>query len=52
LTEDGHIAVDGEAMPFKEFHVEVHQALGTVLSPYGYYAAEFDMPSDKRKLPK
>jgi sphingosine kinase len=37
----GLLAVDGEIYPFKEFQVEVHQCLGTLLSPYGHYAVEF-----------
>ncbi|KAK7014844.1 DAGKc domain-containing protein [Favolaschia claudopus] len=34
------VAVDGEFFPLEEFQVETHQALATVLSPHGYYAAE------------
>lgn len=44
LSKKGHFAVDGEAFPFEEFQVEVHQSLATLLSPYGYYAAEFALP--------
>ncbi|KAF8636568.1 hypothetical protein AX17_003379 [Amanita inopinata Kibby_2008] len=41
LTGKGNLSVDGEAMPFEEFQVEVHAKLATVLSPYGSYAANF-----------
>ncbi|GLB34908.1 putative diacylglycerol kinase catalytic domain (presumed) [Lyophyllum shimeji] len=41
LAPKGHLAVDGEIFPFQEYQVEVHQKLATVLSPYGYYAADF-----------
>ncbi|KAG6874191.1 hypothetical protein C0995_003737 [Termitomyces sp. Mi166 len=41
LSPKGALAIDGEIFPFEEFQVEVHQKLGTVLSPYGYYAADF-----------
>lgn len=41
LKKKGHLAVDGEIYPFKEFQVEVHQCLGTLLSPYGHYAVDF-----------
>ncbi|KAJ3568590.1 hypothetical protein NP233_g5609 [Leucocoprinus birnbaumii] len=59
LKPKGHLAVDGEIYPFKEFQVEVHQCLGTLLSPYGQYAVEFaphpparnkkSKPSDDKK---
>ena len=41
LSKKGHFTVDGEEFPFDEFQVEVHRGLGTLLSPYGYYAATF-----------
>jgi sphingosine kinase len=41
LAPKGSLAVDGEIFPFAEFQVEVHQGLATLLSPLGYYAAEF-----------
>lgn len=41
LKKKGHLAVDGEMYPFKEFQVEVHPGLGTLLSPYGHYAVDF-----------
>lgn len=41
LKPKGNLAVDGEVFPFKEFQVEVHQRLGTLLSPYGHYAVDF-----------
>jgi len=41
LKPKGNLAVDGEMFPFKEFQVEVHQRLGTLLSPYGHYAVDF-----------
>lgn len=37
----GYIAIDGEAFPFEEFQVEVLKGMGTFMSPYGYYAADF-----------
>jgi sphingosine kinase len=40
LAPKGAVAVDGEVFPLEEFQVEAHQALATLLSPYGYYAAE------------
>ncbi|KAH8649959.1 sphingosine kinase [Xylariales sp. PMI_506] len=36
----GYISIDGEAIPFEPFQVEVHQGLGTLLSRDGKYAAE------------
>jgi len=41
LAPRGALAVDGEIFPFEEYQVEVHQKLATVLSPHGYYAADF-----------
>ncbi|TFK42544.1 ATP-NAD kinase-like domain-containing protein [Crucibulum laeve] len=41
LKSTGYLAVDGEIFPFEEFQVEVHQGLGTFLSPYGRYAVDF-----------
>lgn len=35
--------VDGEAFPFEEFQIEVLHRLGTLLSPYPYYAADFNV---------
>jgi sphingosine kinase len=40
LAPKGAVAVDGEVFPLEEFQVEAHQGLATLLSPYGYYAAE------------
>lgn len=40
----GNLSVDGEAYPFGPFQVEVHQGLATFLSPFGRYAADFDLP--------
>jgi len=37
----GYLSVDGEAFPFEDFQVEVLKGLGTFMSPYGHYAAEF-----------
>ncbi|KDR81645.1 hypothetical protein GALMADRAFT_239721 [Galerina marginata CBS 339.88] len=42
LKKKGHLAVDGEPYPFEEFQVEVHEGLGTFLSPFGHYAAMFE----------
>ncbi|KAF8550294.1 hypothetical protein OG21DRAFT_1468925 [Imleria badia] len=41
LTASGALMVDGEAFPFEEFQIEVLHRLGTLLSPYPYYAADF-----------
>ncbi|KAJ7582657.1 ATP-NAD kinase-like domain-containing protein [Mycena floridula] len=41
LAPKGYLSIDGEAFPFEEFQVEIHQELATLLSPYGYYAADF-----------
>jgi len=51
LKKKGHLSVDGEMYPFEEFQVEVHQCLGTLLSPYGHYAVDFDPhpPSNNKK---
>ncbi|KAJ7343461.1 ATP-NAD kinase-like domain-containing protein [Mycena albidolilacea] len=40
LAPKGAVAVDGEVFPLEEFQVEAHRGLATLLSPYGYYAAE------------
>ncbi|KAK7460375.1 sphinganine kinase lcb4 [Stygiomarasmius scandens] len=40
----GCLSIDGEAFPFEAFQVEIHPGLGTLLSPKGYYAAEFAQP--------
>ncbi|KAI0065370.1 hypothetical protein BV25DRAFT_1850670 [Artomyces pyxidatus] len=42
LKSQGYLSIDGEKFPYEEFRVEVHQGLGTLLSPLGRYAAEFD----------
>lgn len=51
LEKTGCLAVDGEAFPFEQYQVEVHQGLGTLLSPYGHYAAKFEprAPKDLNK---
>ncbi|RYO96352.1 hypothetical protein DL764_007488 [Monosporascus ibericus] len=36
---DGCISIDGERIPFEPFQVEIHPALGTVLSKNGRYEA-------------
>ncbi|KAF8921225.1 ATP-NAD kinase-like domain-containing protein [Mucidula mucida] len=41
LSPKGALAIDGEPFPFEPFYVEVHPKLATLLSPHGYYAAEF-----------
>ncbi|THV01005.1 hypothetical protein K435DRAFT_750573 [Dendrothele bispora CBS 962.96] len=45
----GCLSIDGEAFPFEAFQLEVHPKLATLLSPKGYYAAEFSEPSGKKK---
>ncbi|RYP69006.1 hypothetical protein DL771_006332 [Monosporascus sp. 5C6A] len=37
--DDGYISIDGERIPFEPFQVEIHPALGTVLSKNGKYEA-------------
>ncbi|KAH8833669.1 ATP-NAD kinase-like domain-containing protein [Flagelloscypha sp. PMI_526] len=39
LSAKGFLSIDGEPYPFKEFQLEVHQALATLKSPTGAYAA-------------
>jgi sphingosine kinase len=46
-TTKGCLSIDGEAFPFETFQVEVHPKLATLLSPHGYYAADFQRPKDK-----
>lgn len=41
LAPKGALSVDGEMFPFEAFEIEVHQKLATLLSPHGYYAADF-----------
>lgn len=36
-------SIDGEHFKFEPYHVEVHPGLATLLSPYGYYCANFDV---------
>jgi sphingosine kinase len=48
LKNDGNLSIDGEAMPFEDFQVEVHDKLATVLSLYGHYVADF--PRDEGKV--
>ncbi|KAJ7273740.1 ATP-NAD kinase-like domain-containing protein [Mycena haematopus] len=40
LAPKGVVSVDGEVFPLEEFQVETHQALATILSPHGHYAAD------------
>jgi len=42
LKPKGYLSVDGEPYAFEEFQVEVHEGLGTFLSPFGHYAANFE----------
>lgn len=48
--DGGYISVDGEKIPFEPFQVEVHRALGTVLSRSGY-KYEADGPAGWDTLP-
>ncbi|KAH8107107.1 ATP-NAD kinase-like domain-containing protein [Cristinia sonorae] len=41
LSTNSCLSVDGEGFDFEPFHVEVHKGLARVLSPYGYYNADF-----------
>ncbi|KAF4608502.1 sphinganine kinase lcb4 [Pleurotus pulmonarius] len=49
LTPNGALSVDGEPFPFEEYQVEVHQRLGTLLSPHGVYVADFDGPPSRHQ---
>ncbi|PFH54314.1 hypothetical protein AMATHDRAFT_44835 [Amanita thiersii Skay4041] len=44
LTSNGNLSIDGEAMPFEEFQVEVHTKLATLLSLHGHYVADLPEP--------
>jgi len=48
LKNRGNLSVDGEAMPFEKFQVEVHTRLATLLSLHGSYVADFP-PSGKKQ---
>ncbi|TFK29975.1 hypothetical protein FA15DRAFT_663292 [Coprinopsis marcescibilis] len=41
LSNKGNLSVDGERFPFKEYQVEVHPRLGTLLSLHGRYVTDF-----------
>ncbi|KAF5339283.1 hypothetical protein D9758_013298 [Tetrapyrgos nigripes] len=47
-TTKGCLSIDGEAFPFEPFQVEVLPRLATLLSPHGYYVADFHGPKDKK----
>ncbi|KAI9070372.1 hypothetical protein FKP32DRAFT_1586212 [Trametes sanguinea] len=47
-VKKGWLSIDGEPYPLQPFEVEVHRALGTVLSMYGCYQLEFDLPPEKK----
>jgi len=47
LTNSGVLMVDGEAFPFEEFQIAVLPRLGTLLSPYPYYAPDFKVVDAK-----
>jgi sphingosine kinase len=49
LKSRGNLSVDGEAMPFENFQVEVQAKLATLLSLYGYYVADFPPSETKRQ---
>ncbi|KZT09459.1 uncharacterized protein LAESUDRAFT_694967 [Laetiporus sulphureus 93-53] len=44
----GCFSVDGEEYPFEPFQVECHRGMATVLSPCGYYQAEFRLPDESK----
>ncbi|PCH38047.1 hypothetical protein WOLCODRAFT_23046 [Wolfiporia cocos MD-104 SS10] len=44
LSPKGCLAVDGEEYPFRTFEVECHRDIATVLSPYGFFKADFQIP--------
>ncbi|KAK2466881.1 hypothetical protein APHAL10511_001139 [Amanita phalloides] len=46
LKNRGYLSVDGEAMPFEDFQVEVHAKLATLLSLYGHYVTDFPRSLD------
>ncbi|CCM03322.1 uncharacterized protein FIBRA_05450 [Fibroporia radiculosa] len=45
----GHLSVDGERYPFMRIEVESHRGAARVLSPYGFWQAEFSAPEDGTK---
>ncbi len=49
LKNRGNLSVDGEAMPFEKFQVEVHTRLATLLSLYGSYVADFPSSGKKQR---
>ncbi|PPQ99360.1 hypothetical protein CVT24_009225 [Panaeolus cyanescens] len=52
LKPKGHLAIDGEPFPFKEFTVEVHKEMGCFLSLYGCYEAPFGARNEKESKAK
>lgn len=52
LQKEGHLAVDGEAMPFEEFQVEVIRGGATLMSLYGHYVAKFEPRSPLKPAAK
>ncbi|KAF5315834.1 hypothetical protein D9611_004729 [Ephemerocybe angulata] len=48
LSTKGNLSIDGERFPFEEFQVEVHPRLGTFLSCYGRYVADFSPRTAKK----
>jgi len=50
LSTRSCLSVDGEVFPFEPFQVEVHKGLARVLSPYGYYCADFSQPAKSNLL--
>ncbi|OSC99075.1 hypothetical protein PYCCODRAFT_1438681 [Trametes coccinea BRFM310] len=46
-VKKGWLSIDGEPYPLQPFAVEVHRELGTVLSMYGCFQLEFDLPPEK-----
>ncbi|KAF8350667.1 ATP-NAD kinase-like domain-containing protein [Amanita rubescens] len=49
LKNRGNLSVDGEAMPFEKFQVEVHTRLATLLSLHGSYVADFPSSGKKQR---
>jgi len=46
-TPTGYVVLDGESFPFEDFQVEVLKGRGTLLSPYGHYAADLLRGAEK-----
>ncbi|RDX56689.1 hypothetical protein OH76DRAFT_1395809 [Lentinus brumalis] len=43
----GYLSIDGESYPVAPFEIEVHKGLGSLLSMYGCFQAEFNLPPEQ-----